>query len=210
MSPWSGARLWCPSATSATSALSCSQRRLAVGSAPSRRPAPAQGPAPAPAPAPAPTGFVMEAFAVPSNVVLGLKGSGKRKQQPPEHEEQLVTKARHVGPHAGAVEYNLRAPKDFLGSSGTVRTWLFRWRQEGTFGEVQRKWGRKQLFEKAPVEAQAEWDRQVDSPRSQGESTTGRVSACKGRAAARHTSKCSSQPEAGALLFSTAHPWAII
>ena len=48
-------------------------------------------------------GFVMEAVAVPSNVVLELKGSGKRKQWPSEHVGQLVTKARHVGPHGTGV-----------------------------------------------------------------------------------------------------------
>ena len=78
----------------------------------------------------------MEAFAVPANVVLDLKDSGKRKQRPPEHVEQLVTKARHVGPHAAALEYNLTAPKDLLISSETVRTWLYRWRKEGNFRVV--------------------------------------------------------------------------
>ena len=124
----------------------------------------------------------MEAFAVPANLVLDLKDSGKRKQRPPEHVEQLVTKARHVGPHAAAMEYNLTAPKDLLISSETVRTWLYHWRKEGNFWEVQRKRGRKQLFDKAPVEARGEWDRQVDALRSQGESVTGRVSAVVARA----------------------------
>ena len=61
----------------------------------------------------------MEAFAVPADVVLDLRDSGKRKRRPPEHVEQLVTKARHVGPHAAAMEYNLTAPKDLLISSET-------------------------------------------------------------------------------------------
>ena len=56
----------------------------------------------------------MEAFAVPASVVLDLRESGKRKQHPLEHVERLVTKARHVGPHAAAMEYNLTAPKELL------------------------------------------------------------------------------------------------
>ena len=75
----------------------------------------------------------MEAFAVQANVVLDLKDSGKCKQRPPEHVEHLVTKKRHVGPHAAAMEYNLTAPKDLLISSQTFRTWLYRWRKEGNF-----------------------------------------------------------------------------
>ena len=96
----------------------------------------------------------MKAFAVLANVVLDLKDSGKRKQRPPKHVEQLVTKARHVGPHAAAMVYNLTALKDLLISSKTVRIWLYRWRKGGTFWGVQRKWSRKQLFDKAPVETQ--------------------------------------------------------
>ena len=88
----------------------------------------------------------MEAFAVLANVVLDLKESGKRRQHPPEHVEQLVTKACHVGPHAAAMEYNLTAPKELLIYSETVRTWLCRWRKEGNFWEVRRKRGRKQLL----------------------------------------------------------------
>ena len=40
------------------------------------------------------------------------KGSGKRKQQALEHVEHLVKQARHVGPHAAALECNLTAPTE--------------------------------------------------------------------------------------------------
>ena len=59
---------------------------------------------------------------------------------------------------------------------------MYRWWKEGNFWEVQRKRGRKQLFEKAPAEARGEWDRQLDALRSQGEFVTGRVSAVVARA----------------------------
>ena len=49
------------------------------------------------------------------------------------------------------MQYSLTAPKDFLVSSDTVCTSLFRWWKEGNLGEVQRKWARKRLFEKASV-----------------------------------------------------------
>ena len=119
----------------------------------------------------------MEAFAVPSNVFLELKGSGTHKQRPPEHVEQRATQARHVGQYAAAVEYDLRVPKDFLVSSDTVCTWLFQWRKEGkVLGSAEG------TGPQATVQAQAEWDRQVDGLRSQGEPVTGRVSAIVARA----------------------------
>ena len=116
----------------------------------------------------------MEKFAVPQSVVSSAKR--KRRTFPPETISQAVGLARQVGAQAAAFTVSKDHPAEDKISEETIRTWLSRWRKEGSFGEQPGKRGRRGIVDAVPG-AKEEWLRQVEGLRAQGESVTGRVSA---------------------------------
>ena len=104
----------------------------------------------------------------------------KRATYSPETISQAVENARFNGSHVAARMVGKTLGEEL--SVDTVRTWLARWRTEGKFWEKTTKRGRKSLQESIPQEATAEWKRQIDALRTQGESVTARSATAVGRA----------------------------
>lgn len=116
----------------------------------------------------------MDDFIVPGAVAAAAKR--KRVSHPADVTEKAVIEARHSGVAATVHKLNKDLPQDKQLTMAAVDNWLRRWKREGAFWEVERKRGRKNVLEQVDG-AHAEWQKQIESLRKQGQPVTSRVSA---------------------------------
>ena len=121
----------------------------------------------------------MEGHVLPAEVVGAVKR--KRHAYPPEVIEKAVTEARHSGAQAAANSVNKNLAVGDRVPEETIRTWLHRWKTEGSFWQGAKKRGRKSIGDKLPDNVQKEWLKQVEAVRASGSAVTGRVAAVLGR-----------------------------
>ena len=118
----------------------------------------------------------MEAFVVAKPAAAAAKRK-RAKAHPPERIKRAVTLARQVGAVAAVSTINKELTDEEKLTSDVVRQWLARWRKDGNFWENENidKRGRPPALSNVSG-GKAEWERQVDSLRAQGQSVTARVS----------------------------------
>jgi len=121
----------------------------------------------------------MEVFVVPDGVAAASKR--KRTSHPADVMEKAVKEARHSGVTAAVLKINKELPPDKQVTVAAVDNWLRRWKREGSFWETERKRGRKNVLEKVDG-AHAEWQKQLESLRKQGQAVTSRLSATVAKA----------------------------